>query len=180
LQQFLRIIQPVLELSFAAAQGLRSQRGDNLVPRVGGVFAHKSHFVDLDPRIALQRAAQLVDQRLGAAGCAAGGKGAHKLRQTGLRAGGREMDAGDSGIGEEARKAAFRRRGFQRHSVDVELSARGPQQQAGFPRDLQRGAEFLPGGFELRGRPRMTEFIQAGKLQQNVQTVYEPARHRGF
>jgi hypothetical protein len=180
LQQFLRIIQPVLKLPFAPAQSLRGQRGNNLVPGIRGVFAHKAHFIDLDPGVALERRAQLVNQGFCAAGSAAGGKSAYKSGQTGLRASGRKMNAGDSGVREHSREAFFRGRGFQRYTVNMQLRPRGAQQQAGLPGNLQRRAQFVPGGFELRGSARMPELVQPGKLQQNVEAVDKAARHRGL
>lgn len=168
MEKFLRVIQPIFELAFGPAEGLGSQGGDNLVSRVGGVLTDKSHLIDLDSWVAFERGAQLIHERLGTACGTAGGKRAHKPGQAGLRAGGGEMDAGDSGVGEETRKTAFRRRGLQWHAIDMELGARGPEQQPGFTGNFQSGAKFFPGGLELGGGPRMTEFIQAGKLQQDV------------
>ena len=167
MEQLLRVIQPVFKLSLAA-QCLGGESGDNLVSRVGDVFTHKADFVDLDPSIAFERVAQLVDQRFGAAGGSTGGEGADKLGQAGLRTARGEMDTGDSGIGEQARKAAFRRRRLQRHAIDVQLRARGPEQQPGFAGYFQRVAQLVPGGLKLRGGALMPELVQAGKLQQDV------------
>jgi hypothetical protein len=167
LQQLLWVVYPIRKLSFRAER-LGGQSGHNLVAGVGGIFTDKSDLVDLDARIALERGAQLVDQRFGAARRAARRKRAHKSSQAGLRAGGRKMDARDSGVGKQTRETALRRGRFQRHAVDMKRSSGSSEQEAGVAGNFQRRAKLFPGGFKLGGRAGMTEFVQPGKFQQNV------------
>jgi hypothetical protein len=76
------------------------------------------------------------------------------------------------------RKTFFRSRATQRHTIQQQLSTGSAEQESGLSAFLERLVQFLPGSFELRCGAHMPELIQAGKLQQNVQTANKGARRR--
>jgi hypothetical protein len=173
LQQFLRILKNIAQLVALRAQHLRSQLRRNLDPRDGSIFRHKSNLIDSYAWIARQRALQLLRKRTRLRVSA--GKRAHKSRELRLRQIGCKVNACDSRGSQQYRETFFRRRCSQRHSVQQDLIAGSSQQQPRIPAFIQRRAQFFPRRFKLRHRPHVPEFIQPGKLQQNVQAANKRA-----
>ena len=182
LQQFLRVIEPRLHLRSVRAQRLRGHLHRGLHAGHCRILAHEPHFIHADSGIAFEGCAQLLGQRArrGWRAAGPGGKRADEPRQAGLRALRREHDAGDSRAGNQPRKTLFRRRGFQRYAVQVELVAVRSQQQASSTLSVQHGTQFVPRNFKLRRGARVAELIQPRELQQNIQAADKGPRCGGF
>jgi hypothetical protein len=134
----------------------------------GTVFRHKPNLVDADARLSRQRRLQLFRELVGLG--VAAWKRAHEPRKLRLCQIFREVNAGDSRSGQQLRETPLARRRSQRHSVQQYLGPGSSQQHAGFAAFQQRRVQFLPGCFELRHRPHVSELIQTCEFQQNVQT----------
>jgi hypothetical protein len=182
LQQFLRIIKPLLHLGSVRAQSLRCHLHGGFHAGHHRIFAHEPYFVHANAGISFERRAQLFGQRSCRAGRTSRSRWecADEARQRGLGTLRGEHDAGDPRAGYEPSEALLRCRGFQRHAVQVELVAVRSEQQAASALSLQDGAQFIPCDFELRRRARMAELIQPRELQQNIQAADEGARCGGF
>src|SRR5580704_2394413 len=82
-------------------------------------------------------------------------EGFHQVRKVVLRDAGSKTDTRDTGTGEQISEASFRGRGFQRHTVEQQLSAGGAQQQATLSGSFDRVLEFSPCRGELPGATGM-------------------------
>ncbi len=118
LQQFLRIIEPLLEFR---AQGLGRDLGRNADLAGGRIGGHKPHFVDADRgALAVSKSVlDLFDHVLGSG--SAQGESPHQLGEFFLRDLVGKMDAGQTGGGQQLREAAFRLPGLQRSAVQQKL-----------------------------------------------------------
>ncbi|HUK54365.1 MAG TPA: hypothetical protein VL099_13845 [Candidatus Binatia bacterium] len=182
MQQFLRIIEPLLHLRGIRAQSLGGHLHRGSHPGHGWVLAHKAHFVHADAGITFQGGAQLFRKgaRSGRGSSRAGREGADEPGERGLRALRGKHDAGDARAGEHSGKALLGGRGFQWNSVQVELVPMRPQQQAAGALSVEHRAQLVPGDFKLRRGPRVPEFIEAGEFQQDVQAADKGACRRDF
>ena len=95
----------------------------------------------------------------------------NEARELPLRHGGGKVDAGDTGTGQELRKALLSCGRSHRHAVEQDLVPGRAQQHAAPAAVLERLPQFLPSRVKLRGGLRVAKLIQPGKLQENVQTA---------
>jgi hypothetical protein len=176
LQQFVGVFKNVPELVAGGAQNFGRQLRRNLDARNRSVFCDESNFIDLDGRFSGQRGLQLLRQRtrLGVSA----GKRANEPGELSLLEIGREVNTGDPGGCQQLRKTAFARCGTQRHAVQQNLVAGSSQQKSGVPALIEGLPQFLPGGLKLSRGSHVSKFVQARKLQQNVQASNEPACRR--
>jgi hypothetical protein len=105
LQHLVGIFEEVFELIALGAQRLGGELRRDLDSRHGGILSDVANLVDLDAGFAGQRGFQLFCERrrLGIAT----GKGAYKARKLRLRQVRRKVNAGDSRVGQQLRKAFF-------------------------------------------------------------------------
>jgi hypothetical protein len=171
LQHFLRIFEEIAVLVALCAKHLGCELRGYLNSSNGTVFRHESNLIDLDGGFAGQRGFQLLPQRAGL-GIAAR-KCAHKAGKLRLRGIWCEMDAGDAGSSQQLREAFFRGSRSQRHAVQQDLVSGGTEQQTSLSAFIERGAQFFPRSLKLSHGAHMTEFVQARKLQQDVQAADE-------
>jgi hypothetical protein len=86
-----------------------------------------------------------------------------------LRGVGREVNAGNPRRRQELRETPLSGCRTQWHSIEQDLIARSPKQQPSVPAFIERSPQFFPCSLKLRGRSHVPKFVQARKLQQNVQ-----------
>jgi hypothetical protein len=106
------------------------------------------------------------------------GKAAGESCKLGLRGGRTEVNAGNSGGGQQLRETALARGCSERHAIEQNLIPRRTQQQSTAAALVQRGAQFLPGGIELIGCPHMPKLVQPRELEQNIQAAHKCSGRR--
>jgi hypothetical protein len=104
----------------------------------------------------------------------------HKSAELVFGDGSIELDTGQACRGEQLRKLFFRRRTFQRHTIQQELRACGAHQQPALRAKGNRCMQLFPSRFELFVGTGVFVAVEPGKLQQDVQASYECASCRCF
>ena len=170
MQQFLRIIQPLLEFW---SQRLRGDLGRNHYVSGCGIGRHELHFVNLDGGIFdfAERVFNVLGDIL-----ALGAPNRESADQAGKirhRYFGGKMNARQTRSGKQLRKCALRLASFDRNAVEQQFATGNPQQKTAVPRLWNRRLQFVPGDFELALGALMLEAIHAHVLHQDVETVHE-------
>src|SRR5229473_1026053 len=175
LQHFIGIFKNIAELVALPTQHLGGELRGNLESGNRTVLGHETNFVYFDTRIPGQSGLQLFRERTGFR--VARGKCPHESCELPLEKVWSEMDAGDSGVGQQLRKGFFRRaRGAHWHAVHQDLVSGGSQQQPSIRALVQRRPQFFPGAFKLRSSAQMPELVEPGELQQDIQAAYKRTR----
>jgi hypothetical protein len=169
LEHFVGIFEEVLELVARSAQHFLCELRRYFNSRHRRIFRDVSNLIDFDRRVAGKCGLQLFGER-GRLGVAAW-EGAHKARKLRLGEWGSKVNAGNSGSGQQLRKAAFARSGAQRHTVQQNLRSGGSQKHTASAAIIERVAKFSPRGFKLLRRLHVSELVQTRELQQNVQAA---------
>jgi hypothetical protein len=174
LQEFVRVFEEVSELIALRSQYFAGQLRGDLDPGHRRIFCHVSDFIHFDAGISCGRGLELFGQR--GRLCVSAGRRADEARELRLSQSRREVDAGDSGGGEQLRETSFAGRRPQRHAIEQDLIARSAEKHAAPPAILQRLAQFLPCGFKLLRRFHVAELVQPRKFQQNVEAADKGSR----
>ena len=168
LQEFLRIVKPLLEFR---AQGLGRNLGCDADLAGRRIGRDKSYFVDAD-RSGLavpEGALDLFDHILGPR--SAHGEGPHQLDKFVLGDLVRKMDTGQARRGQQLSEAALRLPRLQGNSVQQQLVFRDAQQERPVRSLGQAVLQFFPRAYELAFGAFVVEPIEADILHQYVQTV---------
>jgi hypothetical protein len=139
--------------------------------RHGLIFRHKPDLIDFYAGIPGQSSFQLFGQS--ASFGAAGWERPHKPRELCLGGVWSEVNAGNPRPCQELRETSLSGCRTQWHSIEQDLIARSPEQQPGVPAFVERNPQFFPGSLKLRRSSHVAKFVQARKLQQNVQGANE-------
>src|SRR5579884_925949 len=175
-EQLLRIVEPPFKLILVGSK----RGGGKLRGHIGvfqaGIGGDKTDFIDSDavhpgePRLQLLR--QFRGLRF------PGGKGAREARQLFLSDRRKKLNACQARCGEQLGKLFFRRRAFERNSIQQELRARRSEQES-CVRSLQNGGlQLLPGSLKLLHSATVLVAVEAGELQQNIEAAHERAARR--
>ncbi len=177
LQQFLRIIQPLLE--FRSESLGRDLRRDADIPgqRIG---RYELHFINLDGAALLVRAERFFDLLRDILRFRPrDGEGAHQANEIFLSHVFGEMQAGQPGSGQQRGKAALGVPRFQRNAIEQQLVVGNAQQESLVPGGGQPLLQLFPRGFELRLGALVVIAIHPRILDEDVQAMNKRARRGG-
>ena len=177
LQQFLRIVQPLLE--FGAERLCRDLRRNAHIAgqRVG---SHELHFINLDGAaffVFAQRFLDLLGNVLRLR--SRNRECADQAREVFDGDVFREVKAGQSCGRQQRRKAALRVSGFERDPIEQQFIVRHAQQETRVPRGRKTILQLIPRGFELRLRAFVVIAIHPRILNEDVQAVNKRSRRGG-
>lgn len=158
------IVQPLLELILITI----TQRSGGKLRGHAGLFmarirGHEANFVDADSLRSGKRGFQLQGELSGL-----GFPGRKCMREPAeffFGDGGKKLDAGEAGRGEQLRKLPFRRSTFQRHTIQQELGTCRSKQKPALRAEGNRCAQLFPGDLELFDGTGVLIAVQPGKLQ---------------
>jgi hypothetical protein len=174
LQKLVGIFEDVTQPVALSAQSLGGKLRSHLDAGHGAVFRHKANLVNSNAGFARKRRLQLFGQSAGLRGAC--GESTHKAGKLSLVQVACKMDAGDARSDQQLRETALGGRGAEGNTIKQDLIAGGSQQQAGVSAFVEREAQFLPGGLKLTHGTHVAEFVEAGKLEQDIQAANESAR----
>jgi hypothetical protein len=145
------------------AESLRGELRRHLNSSHGRIFGDVADLVNLDAGFTGERGFQLLRER--GRLCVAAGKASNKACKLGLRKIWREVNAGNSGTGEQLCETFFAGGSAQWYTVQQDLVSRSPEQEPAAAALIERTTELFPRSFKLRRRPHVTKFIEACELQ---------------
>ena len=131
MQEFVGVFKEIPEFVARRTEGFCGELSSDLDAGYGRVFRNVANLIDLDARLAGERAFQLFGKR-GRLGIATR-KGADKSCELRLGESRREVNAGDPGTHQQLREAAFAGSGAERHTVQQDLGSRRAEQKAAAP-----------------------------------------------
>ena len=170
LQQFLRIIQPLLE--FRPERLGRDLSGDADIPgqRIG---RHKLHFINLDRAAQLAAGTERFFDLLGNVLCFRSGncESAYQAGEVLDRYVFGEVQAGQSGSVEQLRETALGIPGFEWNAIEQQLVVGNAQQEARVAGSGQTLLQFIPRDFELGLGALVIVAIHPRILDEDVQTM---------
>jgi hypothetical protein len=158
------IVQPFLELILITiAQRSGGKLGGHTRLFVTRIRGHKAYFVDADALRSSKRGFQLQGKlrRLGFPRR----KCMRKPAEFFFGDGGKKLNAGEAGRGEQLRKLLFRRSAFQRHAIQQELRTCRSKQQSALRAEGNRCVQFFPGDLELFDGTGVLVAVEPGILQ---------------
>jgi hypothetical protein len=175
LQEFLRIIEPLLEFRTDGLGGQLGRDGNFSGGRIGG---NELDLINADGRI-LVVAEGFLDLlgevlRFGPAHS----KGANQTRKVFESHLVRKQNAGEAGSVQQLCETALGLAGFQRNAIEEELVFRDAEYKTGVSRLRQGLLQFMPGSFKLAVGALVIVSIQPAVLDENVETVEEGPRRR--
>jgi hypothetical protein len=105
--------------------------------------------------------------------CLAGWKCPGKPANLFLRDGGKKLNAGQPGSGEQLGKLFLNRSAFQRNAIQQQLGTGGSEHQPVLRSHGNRFPQFAPCDIQLFDGTGVLETVQTGKLQEYVEASYE-------
>ncbi len=177
LKKLLRIIQQLPELVL-----IFTERGCRELCRHARIFQpgvgrHEANFVGTDPLHAGERGFQLLGEfrRLGFTDR----ERTREATQLFLRDGWEKLHAGETRGRKQLGELLFGGRPLERHAIQEQLRAGSTEQQSCVGPERNGCAKLTESGLQVFRRARVLETVQAGKLEEDVQTPDEcPARRR--
>jgi hypothetical protein len=158
------IVQPFFELILiTVAQRSGGKLRGHARLFVARIRGHEANFVDADALRSGKRRFQLQGEFSGL-----GFPGRKCMREPAeffFGDGGKKLNAGEAGRGEQLRKLLFRRSAFQRHAIQQELRTCRSKQQSALRAEGNRCVQFFPGDLELFDGTGVLVAVEPGILQ---------------